>query len=82
VGLLLREFRHPLRDYIEPTRYSPTPKHVRELIDLMQQRHVRVLLSPGYFDHNQIRQVAERTGARLSSSRRTSGALRCHTFWI
>jgi ABC-type Zn uptake system ZnuABC Zn-binding protein ZnuA len=37
---------------------------VRELIELMQQRHVRVLLSPGYFDHNQIRQVAERTGAK------------------
>jgi hypothetical protein len=25
---------------------------------------VRVLLSPGYFDHNQIKQVAERTGAK------------------
>ena len=25
---------------------------------------MRVLLSPGYFDHNQIRQVAERTGAK------------------
>jgi hypothetical protein len=24
---------------------------------------VHVLLSPGYFDHNQIQQVAERTGA-------------------
>jgi hypothetical protein len=30
----------------------------------MQERHVRVLLSPGYFDHNQIQQVAERTGAK------------------
>ena len=60
-----REFGIPCVDYIEPKPgIPPTPKHVRELIDLMQQRHVRVLLSPGYFDHNQIRQVAERTGAK------------------
>ena len=60
-----REFGIPCVDYVEPKPgIPPTPKHVRELIDLMQQRHVRVLLSPGYFDHNQIRQVAERTGAK------------------
>ncbi|HEV8380840.1 MAG TPA: metal ABC transporter substrate-binding protein [Gemmatimonadales bacterium] len=60
-----REFGISCVDYIEPKPgIPPTPKHVRELIDLMQQRHVRVLLSPGYFDHNQIRQVAERTGAK------------------
>jgi ABC-type Zn uptake system ZnuABC Zn-binding protein ZnuA len=60
-----REFDIPCIDYIEPKPgIPPTPKHVRELIELMQQRHVRVLLSPGYFDHNQIREVADRTGAR------------------
>jgi zinc/manganese transport system substrate-binding protein len=60
-----REFGIPCVDYIEPKPgIPPTPKHVRELIDLMQQRHVRVLLSPGYFDHNQIREVADRTGAK------------------
>jgi zinc/manganese transport system substrate-binding protein len=60
-----REFGIPCVDYVEPKPgIPPTPKHVRELIELMQQRHVRVLLSPGYFDHNQIRQVAERTGAK------------------
>jgi ABC-type Zn uptake system ZnuABC Zn-binding protein ZnuA len=60
-----REFGIPCIDYIEPKPgIPPTPKHVRELIDMMQQRHVRVLMSPGYFDHNQIRQVAERTGAK------------------
>lgn len=60
-----REFGIPCVDYIEPKPgIPPTPKHVRELIELMQQRHVRVLLSPGYFDHNQIREVAERTGAK------------------
>jgi zinc/manganese transport system substrate-binding protein len=60
-----REFGIPCMDYIEPKPgIPPTPKHVRELIDEMQQRHVRVLLSPGYFDHTQIREVAERTGAK------------------
>ena len=60
-----REFGIPCIDYIEPKPgIPPAPRHVRELIDLMRQRHVRVLMSPGYFDHNQIRQVAERTGAK------------------
>lgn len=60
-----REFGIPCIDYIEPKPgIPPAPRHVRELIELMRQRHVRVLMSPGYFDHNQIRQVAERTGAK------------------
>ncbi len=59
-----REFGIPCVDYIEAKPgIPPTPKHVRDLIELMQQRHVRVLMSPGYFDRNQIRRVAERTGA-------------------
>jgi ABC-type Zn uptake system ZnuABC Zn-binding protein ZnuA len=60
-----REFGIPCIDYIEPKPgIPPTPRHVQELITAMQQRHVRVLLSPGYFDHNQIQLVAERTGAK------------------
>jgi ABC-type Zn uptake system ZnuABC Zn-binding protein ZnuA len=60
-----REFGIPCIDYIEPKPgIPPAPRHVRELIELMRQRQVRVVLSPGYFDHNQIRQVAERTGAK------------------
>lgn len=60
-----REFGIPCVDYIEPKPgIPPTPKHVRDVIELMRQRQVRVLMSPGYFDHNQIRQVAERTGAK------------------
>lgn len=60
-----REFGIPCTGYIEPKPgIPPAPRHVRELIELMRQRHVRVVLSPGYFDHNQIRQVAERTGAK------------------
>jgi zinc/manganese transport system substrate-binding protein len=60
-----REFGIPCIDYIEPKPgIPPAPRHVRELIELMRQRQVRVVMSPGYFDHNQIRQVAERTGAK------------------
>ena len=60
-----REFGIPCVDYIEPKPgIPPTPKHVREVIELMRQRQVRVLMSTGYFDRNQIRQVAERTGAK------------------
>jgi len=59
-----REFGISCVGYVEPKPgIPPTPRHVRELIDQMRQRQVRVLMSPGYFDHNQIRQVAARTGA-------------------
>jgi len=60
-----REFGVPCFDYIEPKPgIPPTPRHVQEIIAAMRERHVRVLLSPAYFDHNQIEQVAERTGAK------------------
>jgi ABC-type Zn uptake system ZnuABC Zn-binding protein ZnuA len=60
-----REFGVPCFDYIEPKPgIPPTPRHVQEIIGAMRERHVRVLLSPAYFDHNQIEQVAERTGAK------------------
>jgi ABC-type Zn uptake system ZnuABC Zn-binding protein ZnuA len=60
-----REFGVPCFDYIEPKPgIPPTPRHVQEIITAMRERHVRVLLSPAYFDHNQIEQVAERTGAK------------------
>ncbi len=42
----------------------PTPGHVQAVIALMRQRKIPVLFASNYFDRNQIRQVAERTGAR------------------
>ncbi len=42
----------------------PTPRHVEEVISLMKQREIKVLFASNYFDRNQIRQVAEKTGAR------------------
>jgi zinc/manganese transport system substrate-binding protein len=42
----------------------PTPRHVQEVIELMQQRKIPVLFASNYFDRKQIERVAERTGAR------------------
>ena len=41
----------------------PTPRHVQEVIALMRDRRIPVLFASNYFDRNQIREVAERTGA-------------------
>jgi zinc/manganese transport system substrate-binding protein len=50
--------------FIEPKPgIPPTPGHVASVISLMQERHVPVLLSTNYFDRQQVRMVANRTGA-------------------
>jgi ABC-type Zn uptake system ZnuABC Zn-binding protein ZnuA len=52
-------------DYIEAKPgIPPTPKHVEDVIALMKERKIPVLFASNYFDHNQIQQVAEKTGAR------------------
>jgi ABC-type Zn uptake system ZnuABC Zn-binding protein ZnuA len=52
-------------EYIEAKPgIPPTPGHVQEVIALMKQRKIPVLFASNYFDRNQIRQVAERTGAQ------------------
>jgi zinc/manganese transport system substrate-binding protein len=57
-------FKVTCTEYIEPKPgIPPTPKHVQEVIALMKQRNIRVLFASNYFDRNQIRLVAERTGA-------------------
>jgi ABC-type Zn uptake system ZnuABC Zn-binding protein ZnuA len=78
-----REFGVPCFDYIEPKPgIPPTPRHVQEIIAAMRERHVRVLLSPAYFDHNQIEQVAARTGAKaVVVPANTGGAPGVNTFF-
>jgi zinc/manganese transport system substrate-binding protein len=59
-----RRFQVNCVTYIEPKPgIPPTPGHVQEVIALMQQRHIPVLFASNYFDHNQIEQVAQKTGA-------------------
>jgi ABC-type Zn uptake system ZnuABC Zn-binding protein ZnuA len=52
-------------EYIEAKPgIPPTPRHVQDVIALMRERKIPVLFASNYFDRNQIRQVAQRTGAR------------------
>jgi ABC-type Zn uptake system ZnuABC Zn-binding protein ZnuA len=59
-----RAFGVPCVDYIEPKPgIPPTPRHVSDIITLMRDRNIRVLFSTNYYDANQVRSVAARTGA-------------------
>ena len=59
-----RAFGIPCIDYIEPKPgIPPTPRHVSEVITLMRDRGIRVLFSTNYYDANQVRSVAAKTGA-------------------
>jgi zinc/manganese transport system substrate-binding protein len=52
-------------EYIEAKPgIPPTPRHVQDVIALMTSRHIQVLFASNYFDHTQIRDVAERTNAQ------------------
>jgi ABC-type Zn uptake system ZnuABC Zn-binding protein ZnuA len=51
-------------EYIEAKPgIPPTPGHVQDVIALMKSRHIPVLFASNYFNRNQIRLVAQRTGA-------------------
>jgi zinc/manganese transport system substrate-binding protein len=51
-------------EYIEAKPgIPPTPGHVQQVIALMRERKIPVLFASNYFDRNQIRLVAQRTGA-------------------
>jgi ABC-type Zn uptake system ZnuABC Zn-binding protein ZnuA len=41
----------------------PSARHVTDLVQVMKQRHVRILLAANYFDEKQVRGVAAKTGA-------------------
>lgn len=52
-------------DYVEAKPgIPPTPRHVAELIELMQQQGFGVVLAANYFDRNKVETVAERGGAQ------------------
>jgi ABC-type Zn uptake system ZnuABC Zn-binding protein ZnuA len=51
-------------EYVEPKPgIPPTPRHVQEVIALMRERRIRVLFSANYYDAQQLREIAQRTGA-------------------
>jgi ABC-type Zn uptake system ZnuABC Zn-binding protein ZnuA len=60
-----REYGVPCVDYIEPKPgIPPTPRHVLEVINEMRAQHIAVLLSTNYYDRDQVREVAQKTGAK------------------
>lgn len=57
-------FGIPCVAFVEPKPgIPPTPRHVREVISLMQTRHIPVLFSANYYPRSAIEQVARKTGA-------------------
>jgi ABC-type Zn uptake system ZnuABC Zn-binding protein ZnuA len=52
--------------YVEPKPgIPPTPRHVKEIIELIRDRGIRVILSANYFDPAKPQAIADRTGARV-----------------
>ena len=50
--------------YVEPkVGIPPSPGHVRELVDWMEQNRIPALLAANYFSRGKIENVASRTGA-------------------
>ncbi|MGH7751966.1 MAG: metal ABC transporter substrate-binding protein [Gemmatimonadales bacterium] len=57
-------FGIPCVEYIEAKPgIPPTPRHVQAVIQLIRSRHIPVIFAPNYYDRNQIREIAARTGA-------------------
>ncbi|MEE9578681.1 MAG: metal ABC transporter substrate-binding protein [Gemmatimonadota bacterium] len=58
-------FRVPCAMYVEAkVGIPPSPGHVRELVDWMRENHIPALFAANYFSHDQVEQVAQRTGAK------------------
>lgn len=62
---LIRRLGMACAEYIEAKPGIPaSPRHVQSVINLMRERQIPVLLAAGYFDRTQVREIAQRTGAR------------------
>ena len=59
-----RRFGIPCVAYVESKLgIPPTPRHVRDLIDLMRRENIPAIFAANYYNQKQISQVAERTDA-------------------
>jgi zinc/manganese transport system substrate-binding protein len=78
-----RRFNIDCAEYIEAKPgIPPTPRHVQEVIALMRDRHIAVLMAANYYDHNEINEVAQRTGATaVIVPENTDGAPGVHTYF-
>jgi len=58
-----RRFDIPCVAFVEPKPgIPPTPGHVAKLIAQIRDEHIPVILSANFYDRNQVRNIAERTG--------------------
>ena len=67
----------------------PSAKHVSDLINLMKERNIRIILAANYFDEQQVRTVASRTGAEavivpiyVGGAEGTEDYFKLVDFWI
>lgn len=60
-----RRFDIPCAAFVEPKPgIPPTPGHVAQLIRRIRDERIPVVFSASFYDQNQVRQIAERTGAQ------------------
>jgi ABC-type Zn uptake system ZnuABC Zn-binding protein ZnuA len=78
-----RRFGVECVEYIEPKPgIPPTPRHVQGVIALMRERHITVLFASNFYSHDQIREVADRTGAvAVIAPANTNGAPGVNTYF-
>jgi len=60
-----RDFGLEIVDYIEPKPgIPPTAKHVKEVIEEIENQGIQVMMVAGYFEKNSPKMIAERTGIK------------------
>jgi ABC-type Zn uptake system ZnuABC Zn-binding protein ZnuA len=78
-----RRFNISCAEYIEAKPgIPPTPRHVQDIIALMRDQHIAVLMAANFYDHNQVNEVAQRTGATaVIVPENTDGAPNVRTYF-
>ena len=60
------EFGLEILDYVEPKPGLPaSPKHTKELIDIMNQHEVRIILKEPYYPKRPVKKLMKQTGAKM-----------------
>jgi zinc/manganese transport system substrate-binding protein len=78
-----RRFNINCAEYVEAKPgIPPTPRHVQDIIALMRDQHIAVIMAANFYDHNEINEVAQRTGATaVIVPENTDGAPDVHTYF-
>ena len=78
-----RRFNISCAEYVEAKPgIPPTPRHVQEVIALMRDQHIAVVMAANFYDHSEINEMAQRTGATaVIVPQNTDGAPGVHTYF-